>query len=908
MGPEATTSTPEEAPVLVLGGIAAQPGDMLDSFRYEGVVATGGMAHVLRVITPEGEERALKVLKSTRIETGLPRFRREFHALRRVEHENVIRVYGWGTLRGHPYICMELVEGKDLHAVIRGFKELSPEVRWRRCEEILADTCRALAYIHRKGLVHRDMKPSNIMVDTTGRCKLTDFGIVKDLDPANDPFVSTTLVGTWAYASPEQITGQALDHRSDLYSLGVILYAMLTGRRPFAARDMAGYLTQHRDKRPLAPRRLDPGIPEYLEEICLQLLEKAPRDRFQSASEVLRRLEQMDPLPSEPIITDEGLWEPSLVGRKVELEVLRNAVSALTRGQGGVVLLEGVEGSGRTRMLRTAIEHAEIIGIPVHRSDIGAQAGSYGALVELAQDIGKELGARVPAELQRSLTAFARGRGQMAGDLRYQLYDGVRETLDTLLEDGPRILALDDLHQAQAPLVALLAYLVRTVVIRDARPLLVVATARTDVDSPALRSFRDGTELGMMPTVVPLEALDEYQVTRLVVGILGEGVRSQELGARLYDETRGNPFFVAEFLRTLLHRARAEGTAIGADASLGGLGIPGDDAAPVELEEADAATEVMKQHLEIPPGVRQVVLGRLARLDAAERELVETLAVAGREVDQDVLLDVMGVGEAEEGAVLARLDDLVRHGFLVERRSSVGAIPSPRPTLRAMRHSTCSIMMSRVRLPLPSRRQSAVASVPGAALRTFTATLTTGRSPETGASARICSGVNTPSPRRAMMGTSPPRGEDGRSPDREPTIPPPWNRGARSNAAAGTVRRGSASAPMMPPLWATMTGPGAGKSPTGPVVPLPPSMPPNMEPPRSAKMLSNSPPRGLIMALHWWRPEPGSPPSASSRRTRTLRLRARRTHRPRSPRRTFPPNPTPRPRRARRARAPSRPS
>lgn len=648
-------SESEAVPALVLGGVPTQPGDTLDDFVFEGVVATGGMAHVLRVRDPQGEERALKVLKSSRIESGLPRFRREFHALRRVEHPNVIRVHGWGSLRGHPYISMEYVEGKDLHTVIRAFKELEPEVRWRRCEEILADLCRALAYIHRKGLVHRDLKPSNVMVDTTGRCKLTDFGIVKDLDPSNDPFVSTTLVGTWAYASPEQITGQALDHRSDLYSLGVILYAMLTGRRPFAARDMAGYLTQHRDKQPLAPRRLDTAIPEHLEEICLQLLEKAPRDRFQSANEVLRVLERTEALSPDPNSTEEGLWEPSLVGRTEQLEILRDAVSALTRGQGGVVLLEGVEGSGRTRMLRVAIDHADVIGIPVHESSLGGKPSSYGALVDLARDIGKELGARVPGELQRAITAFARGRGQMAGDLRYQLYDGVRETLETLLEDGPRILALDDLHQAQQPLLALLAYLVRTVVIRDARPLLVVATARNDLDSPAFRSFRDGTELGMEPTVVTLEALSAGDVARLVVSILGEGVRSEQLAIRLYEETRGNPFFVAEFLRTLVLQARDEPL----------------EERPPELEEADASTEVMKQHLDIPPGVRQVVLGRLARLDPDERALVEALAVAGREVDQDVLLDVMEVGEEEEGAVLARLDTLVKHGFLVERRSAL---------------------------------------------------------------------------------------------------------------------------------------------------------------------------------------------------------------------------------------------
>jgi len=640
-------------PDLVLGGVSVEAGDQLDGHTYEKVVATGGMAHVLLVHDDAGQERALKVLKSSRIESGLPRFRREFHALRRVEHENVIRVYGWGSLRGHPYILMEYVEGLDLHTVIRAFKDLDSDARWLRCEQILADLCRALAYIHRRGLVHRDLKPSNVMVDGSGRCKLTDFGIVKDLDPASDPFVSTTLVGTWAYASPEQITGQAIDHRSDIYSLGVILYAMLTGRRPFAARDMAGYLAQHRDKRPMEPRRLDTRIPEHLEEICLKMLAKAPRDRFQSASEILDSLQQLDLEGAEPTTTDEHIWEPSLVGRKPQTEVLRDAVSALTRGQGGVVILEGAEGTGRSRMLRAAVEHAAVIGIPVHQGAITSQASSYDALVHIATDIGRELGARVPPELARAIAVFARGRGSMAGDIRYQLYDGVRETLETLLEDGPRIITVDDAHMAQAPLVSLLAYLVRTVVIRDALPLLVLVTARDDVDAPALDSFRDGAELGMAPTRVVLAPLSDREVRRLVVLSVGDSPKARSLSTRLYAETRGNPFYVAEFLRSLIQQNRPISEQLD------------------ELEQVDAATEEMSGHLEIPPGVRQVVLGRLARLDAHERHLVEALAVAGRETDQDVLLDVLEVAEDQETGVLDRLDRLVRQGFLVERGSAM---------------------------------------------------------------------------------------------------------------------------------------------------------------------------------------------------------------------------------------------
>jgi len=210
---------PDPSLRLDLGGFALLPGDKVGPYLYEKPVGKGGMAFVALARDPSGEPVALKILKTNRVRSGLPRFRREFNALSRIHHPNVIRVYAWGTVEGHPYIALEYVEGKDLHRTIREFRHTGPEHRWRRSEEILVDLCRALAHVHKRGLVHRDLKPSNILINAQGQAKLTDFGIVKDLDPGSDPMQSTTLVGTWAYTSPEQITGRPLDHRSDLYSL-----------------------------------------------------------------------------------------------------------------------------------------------------------------------------------------------------------------------------------------------------------------------------------------------------------------------------------------------------------------------------------------------------------------------------------------------------------------------------------------------------------------------------------------------------------------------------------------------------------------------------------------------------------------------------------------------------------------
>ena len=278
---------------IVMGGITLNPGDTIGPYQYRRPLGRGGMSHVILARDPGGTDVALKILKANRFRTGLARFRREFRALARLKHPNVIRVESYGDIHGHPYIAMEWVDGEDLYQEIRGLPRDDLSRRWARVEEVLIDLCRALAYIHQRGLIHRDLKPSNVLISPDGVCKLTDFGIVKELDPANDVQSSTTLVGTWAYASPEQISGRPIDNRSDLYSLGVILYTMLTGRRPFVADDMSGYLELHRDQAPVPPISLVPSTPTQLNNICVRLLQKAPRSRFQSARNPVS-LEQID--------------------------------------------------------------------------------------------------------------------------------------------------------------------------------------------------------------------------------------------------------------------------------------------------------------------------------------------------------------------------------------------------------------------------------------------------------------------------------------------------------------------------------------------------------------------------------------------------------------------------------------
>jgi hypothetical protein len=640
-----TADHDEPVPTLQIGGFEVDAGERIGAYVYQRPIGKGGMATVVLARDPNDEPVALKILKASRMGSGMVRFRREFRALQRIRHPNVIRVDAYGDIRGHPFICMEYVEGRDLHQTIRGFRFLEdPDDRWRRCEEILVDTCRALAHVHQKGLVHRDLKPSNILLGPDGRGKLTDFGIVKDLDPdAVDGFQSGTLVGTWAYASPEQIGGLPIDHRSDLYSLGIILFAMLTGCRPFDEKDMRGYLEAHRNKVPPRPRQYEARCPKHLDEICWKLLQKRPQDRYQSAREILYKLEQLEDLRRRPLDAD---WEPPLVGRGAELEILHGCVDRLTRSEGGLLVVQGREGVGRTRLLECASARAAAIGIPVHSLRVGSGSAGLFGLVELCNEVLRALGEDAPRGLALMVQEFTRGKAR-GGDALYRLVDQLRPALRTLLAQGPRVVLYDDFHATPPRSVELLALLVRSL-IAAGEPLLLVVSVREDLCTPTLESFLRGEDLGVTPSTLRLEPLSQAAVTRLVESMLGDNPRAAALAERLHAETQGSPLFLAQFLESLIQRGLLSSD------HRGGLQLNAD------------TEEIRTGHLEIPRGARQVLRKRLDDLAPGELRLLEALAVSGRPLELDLLLDVL---REDEDKVLDQIDALLHRGIVAERRS-----------------------------------------------------------------------------------------------------------------------------------------------------------------------------------------------------------------------------------------------
>jgi eukaryotic-like serine/threonine-protein kinase len=253
--------------------------------RYEirGLVGRGGMGAVYRALDRElDEEVALKVLESSGEGTpGEQQLRREIKLARTITHPNVVRAYDFGEAEGIRFFTMEYVAGATLRELLdeEGRLALTPAL------QIAKQVCRGLGAVHRAGIVHGDLKPANIVVMTGGTAKLTDFGVARARRQAATPFS-----GTPPYMSPEQVRGAEVDERSDLYSAGILMYEMFTGRRPFDASDPFEVMRLHLEEVPANPRTLQPTLPELLADTIVACLSKAKADRPATAADLDRLL------------------------------------------------------------------------------------------------------------------------------------------------------------------------------------------------------------------------------------------------------------------------------------------------------------------------------------------------------------------------------------------------------------------------------------------------------------------------------------------------------------------------------------------------------------------------------------------------------------------------------------------
>ncbi|HEX2322472.1 MAG TPA: Stk1 family PASTA domain-containing Ser/Thr kinase [Streptosporangiaceae bacterium] len=267
-----------------------QPRLLGGRYELDGIVGRGGMAEVYRARDLRLDRVvAVKTLREdlARDQTFQARFRREAQSAASLNHPSIVAVYDTGEdnagMSHVPFIVMEFVDGRTIRDLLRDDRRLLPE----RALEITDGVLRALDYSHRAGIVHRDIKPGNVMLNRQGEIKVMDFGIARAVADTQATMTQTAqVIGTAQYLSPEQARGERVDARSDLYSVGCLLYELLTGRPPFTGDSPVSIAYQHVREAPIPPSRVDPELPPWADPIVLRAMEKDPAERYQSAAEM----------------------------------------------------------------------------------------------------------------------------------------------------------------------------------------------------------------------------------------------------------------------------------------------------------------------------------------------------------------------------------------------------------------------------------------------------------------------------------------------------------------------------------------------------------------------------------------------------------------------------------------------
>ncbi len=521
-------------------------GTILDKrYQIQAHLGSGGMGEVYRVLDLEqGREYALKILNEMMDQKAVRRrFHREFQVLNRFQHPRLVRTYTWGFAKERPYFTMEYLPGKTLEKIIADHALLG-RFRASYFFSLVQQIAEGLAYIHAQGAVHRDLKPSNIMVLETEEgieTTILDMGLAK-LRHLHSVSITQegTAIGTAEYMSPEQGKGLWVDHRSDLYSLGVILYEMLTGMPPFSGQNPISVILKHIRESPPPMGEINIAVPEEIQQIVLKLLAKEPVDRYQSAEELVRALPSgFVPPDDEQRNVPLKVMHPQFVGRESEMKTLHAMLQDVQTGEQRVVLISGEAGVGKTRLIEELLGDALIHDFLCLKSAGREEGGQiYGALIDAFQGVKTtDLVGKVPDSLETD---------------KFSVMEHWLQLLKRLRQKQPVVLSLEDIQWLDELTLEFLQYVLRD---PDPCPFLLCLTCRWSNLEPLseeIENFIHSNEFAEA-THIQLKNLPREEVGYLAASMLGE--RSIPLDAlqTLFKETGGQPLFVVEAVRTLVN-------------------------------------------------------------------------------------------------------------------------------------------------------------------------------------------------------------------------------------------------------------------------------------------------------------------------------------------------------------------
>jgi serine/threonine protein kinase/tetratricopeptide (TPR) repeat protein len=683
--PVATLAPPIRSSSLV--------GQKVSHYRVLDILGRGGMGLVYK-----GEDLklnrpvALKFLPEELAtdEPSLRRFEREARLASSLNHPNICTIYQVEEHNDHPFIVMELLEGETLRELIascdKSIREEPGGLPLPQLLDIAMQVAEGLNAAHGKGIIHRDIKPANIFVTRSGTIKILDFGLAKagaktitepieetdGQDSPADTSRATSLeltlshprnpIGTAGYMSPEQVRGESLDQRSDLFSFGILLCEMLCGSNPFgrvsATETMAAIL---RD-----PPHLAGDLPQVLMILIRRLLAKQLDQRYQSMADVLADLKR---------IATEGAAqkEPTaasipLIGREREFGELKRAMTEAMAGRGSVVMIGGEPGIGKTHLSAAVLEEARRRGAfaGIGHCYEGEGAPPYIPLIEVLEQVVQmaphaslHLGlaedapeiAKLLPELRNIYPDLPPAIQLPPEQQRRFLFNAVRSWMQRSVNVTPAVVVYEDLHWADESTLLLLQHIAQTL---PTMAMLIICTYRDvelDVASPLARMLE--TLLRQKQAMrISLRGLPVGCVEAMLGAMTGQ-IPPPSLARIVFDETEGNPFFVEEVIRHLAEEGK------------------------LFDETGKWLPELRIDQLHVPESVRLVLGRRLDRLGEDARRVLTTAAVIGRSFslrlleevenkDSDAVLDGVEEGEKAHHVVAEPVGRDTRYRFVHE--------------------------------------------------------------------------------------------------------------------------------------------------------------------------------------------------------------------------------------------------
>jgi eukaryotic-like serine/threonine-protein kinase len=625
-------------------------------YRVVYTLGEGGMGVVYRAVhRASGDHVALKTVKAADPAMG-GALRREILALTRLDHPNIVRVVDHGEDGGRPYYAMEFVEGDSLREQLNArLAEMGPVDGVRPApvfsnDDVIHHGARmadALAYAHGEGVVHRDLKPGNVVLRDNGTLALIDFGLAMsrvESEGREQTPEGGTSGASLGYASPEQLTGGWVDGRSDLYSLGCLLYELVCGVRVFRGRGLR-LVVAHATTPPPPFDQHVLGVAPELAALVLRLLEKPSQARPGYADEVATAFRALG-APAPPDLPPPRilLHRPRYVGQRHAMTALQERLAALPEG-GSVIGLRGSSGSGKTRFMmevgETSSNTQVFMGtcpntgaLPLSclvepLASLGSECSSQQLSLEWFGDYGRLLAMYVP-ELTDTpgFDQWPEPLPMSGLAARDRLFAAITQTFLRKAAHVPVLLFLDDVQWADALTMDFVEWCAHTKPFRGGAVLMVVAWRGEEEPQPITKIA------GKALPIVEVQPLDQGQVAAMAADMLAVPSAPPNLARILAETAGGNPFFVGSYLRMAVAEEALE-RQNGTWCVHGEPGLVG-----------------LETRLSVPPTIREMVGRRLGALSAPCQHLIRIAAVLGKVPNQLVLRTVAGGDDATFSAAL----------------------------------------------------------------------------------------------------------------------------------------------------------------------------------------------------------------------------------------------------------------